>query len=178
MSARPPWSYSLVELAAAYRRGELCPAEVLASCQRRAARVAAVGAFVLLDPTARAQAEAAGAELRAGCDRGPLHGVPVAVKDLIDVAGQVTTAGSHLTAGAPPATTDAAVVTRLRAAGAVVFGRTRTHELAWGVTSRHPTLPSVCNPWDSSRVAGGSSGGSAAAVACGVVPVGVGTDTG
>jgi aspartyl-tRNA(Asn)/glutamyl-tRNA(Gln) amidotransferase subunit A len=102
---------------------------------------------------------------------GPLHGVPVAVKDLIDVAGAVTGAGSPKLAG-NVAGRDAEVVTRLREAGAVVVGKTRTHEFAYGVVT-----PGTANPWDLGRIAGGSSGGSAAAVAAGLVPGAVGSDT-
>ena len=108
---------------------------------------------------------------------GPLAGVPVAVKDLFDVAGQRTAAGSRVPPG-PPAARDAAAVARLRAAGAVVLGRSRTHEHAWGLTTWHPDLGGTRNPHDLDRTAGGSSGGSAAAVAAGVVPLGLGTDTG
>ena len=108
---------------------------------------------------------------------GPLRGVPVAVKDLFDVAGQITRAGSLVPAG-PAATEDGAAVARLRAAGAVVLGRTRTHEYAWGLTTQHLELGGTRNPWDTGRVPGGSSGGSAAAVAAGIVPLALGTDTG
>jgi aspartyl-tRNA(Asn)/glutamyl-tRNA(Gln) amidotransferase subunit A len=97
--------------------------------------------------------------------------VPVAVKDLIDVAGAVTAAGSPKLAG-NVAGRDAEVVTRLREAGAVVVGKTRTHEFAYGVVT-----PGTANPWDLGRIAGGSSGGSAAAVAAGLVPGAVGSDT-
>jgi aspartyl-tRNA(Asn)/glutamyl-tRNA(Gln) amidotransferase subunit A len=108
---------------------------------------------------------------------GPLRGVPVGVKDLFDVRGQLTRAGSQVPPG-PPAERDAPAVARLRAAGAVVLGRTRTHEFAWGVTTQHEVLGGTRNPWDLSRVPGGSSGGSAAAVAAGIVPLALGTDTG
>ena len=102
---------------------------------------------------------------------GALHGVPVAVKDLVDVAGEVTGAGSPKLAG-NRARRDAEVVARLRAAGAVVVGKTRTHEFAYGVVT-----PGTVNPWDAGRIAGGSSGGSAAAVAAGLVAGAVGSDT-
>lgn len=102
--------------------------------------------------------------------------MPVAVKDLFDVQGEVTTAGSQVPP-AGPAARDALAVARLRRAGAVVVGRTRTHEFAWGVTTWHPRLGGTRNPWDLDRVPGGSSGGSAAAVAAGIVPLALGTDT-
>jgi aspartyl-tRNA(Asn)/glutamyl-tRNA(Gln) amidotransferase subunit A len=99
------------------------------------------------------------------------------VKDLFDVAGEVTGAGSEVPPTGRPASADAAAVQRLRNAGAVVLGRTRTHEYAWGLTTQHARLGGTHNPHDPSRVPGGSSGGSAAAVAAGIVPLGLGTDT-
>jgi aspartyl-tRNA(Asn)/glutamyl-tRNA(Gln) amidotransferase subunit A len=109
---------------------------------------------------------------------GPLHGVPVAVKDLIDVAGLPTVCGSAVLAGAPPASTDAPVVAALRAAGAVVVAKTHTHEFAYGPTGDVAVQGPCRNPHDPSRITGGSSGGSAAAVAAGLVPLALGTDTG
>ena len=123
----------------------------------------------------RALAEASGA---AGpLPDGPLRGVPVLVKDIVDVAGEVTRCGSLTTADDAPARADAAVVRALRAAGAVVVGRTRTHEHAWGLTTQHEVLGGTAHPVDPSRVPGGSSGGSAVAVATGLVPLALGTDT-
>jgi aspartyl-tRNA(Asn)/glutamyl-tRNA(Gln) amidotransferase subunit A len=131
-----------------------------------------LGAFVaVLGEEARAEAAARDAEEAAGQVRGPLHGVPVAVKDLVDVAGAVTAAGSSKLA-ANRAERDAPVVERLRRAGAVPVGKTRTHEFAYGVLT-----PGTVNPWDETRIAGGSSGGSAAAVAAGLVRFAVGSDT-
>ena len=131
-----------------------------------------MGAFVVvLAEQARAEAGERDAERRRGVVAGPLHGVPVAVKDLIDVAGVVAGAGSPKLAG-NLARRDAEVVAGLRAAGAVVVGKTRTHEFAYGVVT-----PGTVNPWDPERIAGGSSGGSAAAVAAGLVPAALGSDT-
>jgi aspartyl-tRNA(Asn)/glutamyl-tRNA(Gln) amidotransferase subunit A len=131
-----------------------------------------LGAFVaVLADEARAEAAARDAEEAAGQVRGPLHGAPVAVKDLVDVAGAVTAAGSPKLA-ANRAERDAPVVERLRRAGAVPIGKTRTHEFAYGVLT-----PGTVNPWDEGRIAGGSSGGSAAAVAAGMVQFAVGSDT-
>lgn len=163
------------ELASDVRDGRTDPVELVEQALTRlTACDGEVRAFVHVDAAgARAQAR-----VRAGQPPvGPLHGVPVAIKDLFDVAGQVTGAGS-LVPSDPAARRDAPPVARLRAAGAVVLGRTRTHEFAWGVTTQHEVLGGTRNPWDPTRVPGGSSGGSAAAVAAGVVPLALGTDTG
>lgn len=126
-------------------------------------------AIVHLDPAhARAQRPAPG----------PLHGMPVAVKDLIDVAGLPTRCGSAVLAAAGPAREDAAVVARLRAAGAVVVAKTHTHEFAYGPTGDVAAEGPCHNPHDPRRITGGSSSGSAAAVAAGLVPLALGTDTG
>ncbi len=109
---------------------------------------------------------------------GPLHGVPVAVKDLIDVEGMPTVCGSAVLAGAPPAVADAAVVAALRAAGAVIVAKTHTHEFAYGPTGDVAVQGPCRNPHDVTRITGGSSSGSAAVVAAGHVPLAVGTDTG
>jgi aspartyl-tRNA(Asn)/glutamyl-tRNA(Gln) amidotransferase subunit A len=131
-----------------------------------------LGAFVtVLTEQARSEAAERDAERAAGRVRGPLHGVPVAVKDLVDVAGVVTAAGSPKLE-ANRAERDAPVVERLRRAGAVIIGKTRTHEFAYGVLT-----PGTVNPWDATRIAGGSSGGSAAAVAAGLVSFAIGSDT-
>jgi Asp-tRNA(Asn)/Glu-tRNA(Gln) amidotransferase A subunit family amidase len=126
---------------------------------------------------ARADAAAADADLRTGVDRGPLHGIPISVKDLIDVAGYPTTAASRVrqfdVAGA-----DAAVVARLREAGAVIVGKTNLHEFALGPTSEDSAYGPPRHPLDPSRMTGGSSGGSAAAVAAGLGFASIGTDTG
>jgi aspartyl-tRNA(Asn)/glutamyl-tRNA(Gln) amidotransferase subunit A len=180
----PPRSHAqdaptATELAADVRAGRADPVELV---ERALARLAAcdpaLSAFVHV-AAERARAEAADrrAAVRRGEPAGPLCGVPVAVKDLFDVTGEVSRAGSRVPAG-PPAERDAPAVARLRRAGAVVLGRTRTHEFAWGLTTQHPDLGGTRNPWDTGRVPGGSSGGSAAAVAAGVVPLALGTDTG
>jgi Asp-tRNA(Asn)/Glu-tRNA(Gln) amidotransferase A subunit family amidase len=163
----------LVEQARLVREGMASGTELVeAALARIEALDGRLGAFVTpLGHRARAEAAARDAEQRRGAALGPLHGVPVAVKDLVDVAGTVTGAGSPKLAG-NLAVRDAEVVTRLRAAGAVVVGKTRTHEFAYGVLT-----PGTANPWDRGRIAGGSSGGSAAAVAAGMVAAAVGTDT-
>lgn len=139
---------------------------------------ARTNAFILVDRDgARAAAKAADDERAHGIDRGPLHGMPISIKDLIDIAGQPTTAGSRVRA-AHVATKDAPIITRLRAAGAVLIGKTNIHEFALGPTSDESAYGPVLNPLDTTRVAGGSSGGSAAAVATGMGAASIGSDTG
>jgi aspartyl-tRNA(Asn)/glutamyl-tRNA(Gln) amidotransferase subunit A len=123
-------------------------------------------------------AHAAEQALGSGQPRGLLHGVPVAVKDLYDVAGTPTTAGSRI--AMPPAARDCTVVTRLRAAGAIILGKLNLHEFAYGPTGINPHHGTPWNPWDAStqRIPGGSSSGSGVAVAAGLVPIGLGSDTG
>jgi aspartyl-tRNA(Asn)/glutamyl-tRNA(Gln) amidotransferase subunit A len=116
-------------------------------------------------------------ELAAGTDRGPFHGIPVALKDLYDMAGVATTAGSRIFVD-NVAKTDSAVTARLRAGGAVLLGKTNLHEWAYGVTNQNPHFGHAKNPWDTTRIPGGSSGGSAIAVATGMVALSPGSDTG
>src|SRR6267378_3220641 len=111
-------------------------------------------------------------EISAGGWRGPLHGVPVAVKDNYLTSDMPTRAGTSAP-GIAFEPRDSSVVARLSAAGAVIIGKTRMHEFAWGNTT-----PPTRNPWDIARVPGGSSGGSGAAVAAGIVPIALGSDTG
>jgi aspartyl-tRNA(Asn)/glutamyl-tRNA(Gln) amidotransferase subunit A len=150
--------------------------------RRALARITArnldLNAFIAVtEASARLAAENADAELAAGRDRGPLHGIPVALKDLIHVAGVPTTAGSKVLKECVP-DRDAEVVRRLEHAGAVVVGKTNMHEIAYGITSNNPHYGAVRNPRDLRRIAGGSSVGSAAAVTDGMVLAALGTDTG
>ena len=133
-------------------------------------------AHVDLD-AALAAARACDAERAQGVMRGPLHGIPIAIKDNIDVAGMPTTVGAAHFAGYRPAA-DAQCVARLRAAGAIVIGKTITHEFAYGPTGDRALQGAVRNPWCATQMTGGSSAGSAAAVAAGIVPAALGTDTG
>src|SRR5690606_4541019 len=130
------------------------------------------------DEAALAAARELTDELAHGTWRGPLHGVAVGVKDIIDVQGLPTRCGSRIMADAGPATVDSPVVARLRAAGAVVVAKLHTHEFAYGPTGDVAAQGPCHNPHDPSRITGGSSSGSAAAVAAGYVPLALGTDTG
>lgn len=144
---------------------------------RIAARDPALYSFALVAPDAAlAEAAAADRALAAGDDRGPLHGIPLAVKDLIDVAALPTACGSRRSAG--PAPGDAAVVARLRRAGAVILGKLATYEYATVGPAFDGPAPPALNPWDPERITGGSSSGSAAAVAGGLLRASLGTDTG
>ena len=149
--------------------------EALARIDRGNARL---NAFITVTAEqAMHQARQADSELAAGHDRGPLHGIPVAVKDLFATRGVRTTAGSKVYENWIPAT-DAAVVEKLRSAGAVMLGKLNMHELAYGITSANPHFGAVRNPWNAEHIPGGSSGGSGAAVAARMVYAAMGSDTG
>jgi aspartyl-tRNA(Asn)/glutamyl-tRNA(Gln) amidotransferase subunit A len=175
LAVAPPWQRGVVETAAAVREQAVTPSEVLESVLGRIEEVEpGIRAFVHVDrAAAERQAEELTREAAAGSFRGPLHGVPIAIKDIFDVAGLPTKRGSALFENAAPAAADAAVVARLRSAGAILVGKTATHELACGVYTA-----SSRNPWDLSRCCGGSSGGSGAAVAAGAAMAATGSDTG
>jgi aspartyl-tRNA(Asn)/glutamyl-tRNA(Gln) amidotransferase subunit A len=126
---------------------------------------------------ARVAARQAEADIQSDAWRGPLHGVPLGIKDLFDVAGVPNTMGSTILADNVP-TADATVVARLKSAGAVVLGKQNLHEFAFGITSENPHYGPVRNPWNTERVPGGSSGGTAAATAAGLCAGGMGSDTG
>ncbi len=164
---------TIADAARRIRSGQLRIAELLEMCLRQIAQhEKLLHAWVLVDETgARRQAEQRAAELAAGRDRGPLHGIPVGIKDIVDVAGWPTRAGSPLRAD-HRAHDDAAIVARLRAAGAVVLGKTVTTEFA----SFDP--PPTRNPWNPQRTPGGSSSGSAVAVATGMCLAAIGSQTG
>ncbi len=168
---------SIAELGARYRSGALSPTAVTEICLERIERLdGALNAVVAsLTDQARAAAAKAEQELGAGHDRGPLHGVPVGIKDLIDIAGTVTGFGS-VPVFAAAATRDAALVRTLREAGAVLIAKTNLLEFAYGAVN--PKVGQTNNPWDTGRTSGGSSGGSAAGVAAGLCYAAAGTDTG
>ena len=169
----------LDELGRAYLTGGLSPVEVTEVMLARIERLnPRINAFLKVTADeARKQARSAETEIRAGEWRGPLHGVPVSVKDLFLTRGVETTGGSPIYRGFVP-DFDSTVVARLKAAGAVLLGKTHLHELAYGITNENPYYGPCLNPWDRSRIPGGSSGGSAAAVSAGLSFASFGTDTG
>ncbi len=156
------------------RAGDPCRTRIAAALDLIAAD--RLNAFTSTDAGAPDRAAEIDALVGAGIDPGPLAGVPIALKDIVDHAGRVTTAGSSFYRHR--AERSAPVVDRLEAAGAVVVGRTGLHEFALGFSSENDWFGPVRNPWDPLTSPGGSSGGSAAAVAAGIVPIAVGTDTG
>jgi aspartyl-tRNA(Asn)/glutamyl-tRNA(Gln) amidotransferase subunit A len=169
---------TIAELVPRLRQKEVSPVELTRACLDRIEKLnPALNAFItVISESALAEARAAESEISRGEWRGPLHGIPVALKDLIDTAGTRTTAGSALFEHRVPAE-DAEVVRRLRQAGAVILGKNNLHEFAYGGSSLVSFFGDVHNPWNVRHVAGGSSGGSAASVAAGLCYAAIGTDT-
>ena len=169
-----PETLTLTEARDAIRAGELTSEELVSACLRRiAATEPALHACVtVMGDTALAQARVADSATHAKAHTGPLHGLPIALKDLIATRGVLTTAGSRVLDDWIP-DEDAAVVTRLIEAGAIALCKTNTHEFAFGTYT-----PPTRNPWNTERIPGGSSGGSAAALAADDCPGALGTDTG
>ena len=178
-AAHSPLALDLGDLAAAVRSRRWSAAAVTEAALERIAQLdAGLHAFCTLDAdAARVQAARIDARLAAGEDCGPLAGVPVAVKDLICTAGLRTTFGSRLYADHVPEEDDV-VVERLRDAGAVVIGKTNTSEFGYGAVGHNPLFPTTRNPWNAALTPGGSSAGSAAAVAARMVPLALGSDGG
>jgi aspartyl-tRNA(Asn)/glutamyl-tRNA(Gln) amidotransferase subunit A len=170
---------TIVEAGRRLRAHEVSAVELLDECLGRIAALnPALCAFITVtEEGAREAARQADRELARGLDRGPLHGIPVAAKDVFLTRGVRTTAGSRLLADYVP-DHDAAAVERLGEAGAVLVGKTNMHELAYGITSANPHFGVVRNPRDPARIPGGSSGGSAVAVAAGMALAALGSDTG
>ena len=176
---RPEPAWTIASLGAQLRRREITSLAITDRClQRVADDDPRLNAFILvMADEARAEARMADAELARGVDRGPLHGLPISIKDLLDVRGTPTTAASRVREG-HVAGHDATVVARLREAGAVLIGKTNLHEFAFGTTNEESAFGPSRNPHDVRRSPGGSSGGSAASVAAGMALASIGTDTG
>ena len=169
----------IADLAENIRTKRISPVEAVQACLDRIERLnGGLHAFISVYPDlALADARASEAAVMAGDDFGPLHGVPLAIKDLFAVRGMVRTCGSRLIAEGPGAA-DAESVAALRAAGGIVVGLANLHEFAFGPTGINPHFGTAQNPWDRDKVCGGSSSGSGCAVAAGLVPGAMGTDTG
>jgi aspartyl-tRNA(Asn)/glutamyl-tRNA(Gln) amidotransferase subunit A len=176
MGAEP---HTIAELAHALKARETTVEAVVERClQRVAERNVMLNAFItVFENEAREQARQADREIAAGRYRGPLHGVPLSLKDLFDVGGAATTAASRVRQG-HVAEHDAPSVAALRDAGAIVIGKTNLHEFAFGTTNEDSAYGPARHPLDPSRSPGGSSGGSAASVADGMCFASMGTDTG
>ena len=173
-----PALLSAEQMLAAYADGTLSPVDVLQAVTERIARLnPALNAFVVLNPRALDAAGASAIRWRAGRPIGILDGVPATVKDLVDLAGFPTRRGSRLTNPAPVAD-DAPLVLGLKAAGAVILGKTTTTEFGWKSPGDCPLSGITRNPWDQARTPGGSSSGAGAAGAAGFGPLHLGTDAG
>jgi aspartyl-tRNA(Asn)/glutamyl-tRNA(Gln) amidotransferase subunit A len=177
-AAAMPVLETIIELAPRLRGKEVSPVELTRACLNRIEKLnPELNAFITVSAeSALAEALAAETEIQRGEWRGPLHGVPIAIKDLIDTAGIRTTAASALYQDRVPSE-DAEVVRRLRQAGAVILGKNNLHEFAYGGSSLVSFYGDVPNPRNPAHIAGGSSGGSAAAVAAGLCYAAIGTDT-
>ncbi|HEY5252291.1 MAG TPA: amidase, partial [Acidimicrobiales bacterium] len=171
---------SVSELADQVRKGERSARDLVAHALARIeADNPRLNAFVAVDgERALAVAESIDQRVASGGDPGPLAGIPIGVKDLEDAAGFVTTLGSPLLADAEPARVDSPLVARLTAAGCVVVGKTNTPELGWKPDTDNGLFGPTLNPWNLEHTPGGSSGGSAAAIAAGMVPLATGSDGG
>jgi aspartyl-tRNA(Asn)/glutamyl-tRNA(Gln) amidotransferase subunit A len=169
---------TISELSPRLRAREISPVDLTRTCLDRIEKLnPALTAFITVTAeSALAEARTAEAEIQRGEWRGPLHGIPIALKDLIDTAGVRTTSASALHKDRVP-TQDAEVVRRLRNAGAVIVGKNNLHEFAYGGSSLVSYFGEVHNPWDHAHISGGSSGGSAAAVTAGLAYAALGTDT-
>jgi aspartyl-tRNA(Asn)/glutamyl-tRNA(Gln) amidotransferase subunit A len=168
---------TIKDVGACIRRQQISPVELLQSCLTRIYNLnPTLNAFItILADQALEQARTAEAEIKAGHWRGPLHGIPVGIKDMFDTAGTRTTAASENFKDRVPVR-DAAAVRKLKVAGAIIVGKTNMHKLAMGTTSVDSYFGPVHNPWNPRYIAGGSSGGSAAAVAAGMVYASLDTD--
>lgn len=176
--AKDPAMLTIEQAANAVRRGELSPVELTSACLHNIDELdPRLHAFITVTGhAALEEAFVAEREIAAGSWRGPLHGIPIALKDLLDTPGIRTTGASHVYESRIP-DVEAEVVRRLRAAGAVIIGKTNLHEFAYGCSSVVTAFGDVHNPHAPERIAGGSSSGSAVAVATGMCIAAIGTDT-
>ena len=174
-----PTEWTLAQASEQIRTRKISPVDLTRACLDRIQRLnPQINAFItVMTEQALAQSRELEAELRSGKWRGPLHGIPIGLKDLIDTAGVKTTCASAVFADRVPME-DAEVVVRLKRAGAIILGKQNMHEFAYGATSVPSHYGAVHNPWNLGRIAGGSSGGSAAAVAAGMCFGALGSDTG
>lgn len=179
MGANELTALTVAEAADRIRAKELSPLDLTeAYLDRITALDGRINAYITVTAErAREDARRAADEVVRGSCRGPLHGVPIGLKDLYDTAGILTTAGAKVHADRVPAA-DSTAARKLRDAGSVLLGKLNTHEFAWGATTNNPHYGPTHNPWDLSRVPGGSSGGSGAAIAAGLAAATLGTDTG
>ena len=170
---------TIADAARALERRQISSSDLTRAYLERIERLnPAINAYVLVTaPRARADAAAADAEIAAGRLRGPLHGIPIGLKDLYDTAGIETAGGSSVLRGRVPER-DSTAARKLAEAGAVLLGKTNTHEFAWGTTTNNPHTGATHNPWNLECIPGGSSGGSGAAIAARMAAGTLGTDTG
>ena len=170
---------SISQLTDLFRTGKVSPVELIeATFSAINQSDAQLNAFIaLFEEAALEEAKQAEKEIRGSRSLGPLHGIPIALKDIIHVAETTTTCGSKFYATGS-SQFDAAVAARLKAAGAIIIGKTNLHEFAFGVTTENPHFGATANPWDLRCIPGGSSGGSGAAVVAGFCAGAIGTDTG
>lgn len=177
--AHDPTLLSISEVSKQIEAGELSPVDLVELQLNKIEQLdEKLNAFVTVVPElAKKAAKEAETEIRSGKYRGPLHGIPIGIKDIIDTKGIVTTIGSSIFKNNIP-NQDATVVKRLIKAGAILIGKTNTHEFALGVTTNNLHYGPTKNPWDYERVPGGSSGGSAAATAANLCFAALGSDTG
>ena len=168
---------SAMEAVAAMRRGDLSAEEYATALLDRCAQGSRLNAFITLEPERVLEAaRAADRSLASGVEPGPLHGLPIPIKDSVNTKDYRTTGGTRALRDFRPAE-DAELVRRLTGAGAIVLGKTNIHELSFGWTSNNQAFGAVRNPYDTDRIPGGSSGGTAAAVAARMAPLGVAEDT-
>jgi aspartyl-tRNA(Asn)/glutamyl-tRNA(Gln) amidotransferase subunit A len=170
---------SIKRLSETIKNRELSSVDLVEGCLKRIYKFnSSLNSFItVLNERAYQDAERIEKEIRQGIDRGPLHGIPFSIKDIIFAEGVRCTAGSKIMSNYIPKI-DATIVARMRKAGAILLGTNNLNEFASGITGVNPHYGSSKNPWNTDRMSGGSSGGSAVAVATGMVPVSLGTDTG